>query len=51
MNSLDMPIFIISLSAFYLLSIYGLLKIAEIQNLGQKIVNSAKDTGSQVKLP
>lgn len=51
MNSLDMPVFIIFLSALYLLSVYGLLKIAEIQNLGRKIVNRAKEVNSQVKLP
>lgn len=51
MNSLDMPVFIVSLSAAYLLSIYCLLKIAEMQNLGEQIVSSAKDVSSQVKLP
>ena len=48
MNSLDMPVFIISLSAAYLLSIYCLLRIAEIQNLGGE---ATKDASRHVKLP
>jgi hypothetical protein len=52
MNSANPLVFILFSAVVYLLSIYGLLKIAEMQKPRDTIVtNSAKNRGNQIKTP
>ncbi|MGL5795527.1 MAG: hypothetical protein ACRC06_14230 [Waterburya sp.] len=52
MNSANSSVFILFSSVVYLLGIYGLLKIAEMQKSGGTIVtNNHKNTSDQIKTP
>lgn len=52
MNPVNLPVFILFLAAIYLLSIYGLLKIAEMQKPGSTIVgNTPKEGGNKIQTP
>jgi hypothetical protein len=52
MNSANSSIFILFSAVVYLLGIYGLLKIAEMQKPGDTIMsNNSKNTRDQIKIP
>lgn len=52
MINLNLPIFILFLAFIYLLIIYGLLKIAEIQKREENIIsNNSQDTSRGIKIP
>ncbi len=52
MNSANSSIFILFSAVVYLLGIYGLLKIAEMQKPGDTIMsNNSKNISDQIKTP
>ncbi|BAZ46193.1 hypothetical protein NIES4102_32220 [Chondrocystis sp. NIES-4102] len=52
MNPVNLPVFILFLAAIYLLCIYGLLKIAEMQKPGSTIVsNTSKQRRNKIQTP
>ncbi|MGF1589626.1 MAG: hypothetical protein ACFCU7_10340 [Pleurocapsa sp.] len=52
MIDLNISIFILFLAFVYLLIIYGLLKIAEIQNRHEDIIaDNSQDTSQRIKIP
>jgi hypothetical protein len=52
MNSANSSIFILFSAVVYLMGIYGLLKIAEMQKPGDTIMgNNSKNTRDQIKTP
>ncbi len=52
MNLANLPLFILFFAVVYLLSIYGLLIIAQMYKQGNNIVSrNSEETGNQVKIP
>ncbi|MDJ0568903.1 MAG: hypothetical protein QNJ53_07625 [Pleurocapsa sp. MO_192.B19] len=52
MNSANLPVFTLFLAVVYLLSIYGLLKMAEMHKRGENIIShNTKETSNYTKIP
>ena len=52
MNLANLPVFILFFAVLYLLSIYGLLKMAEMQKQGENVVShNVEETGNYTNIP